>query len=268
MNITFLGTGANEEIPAFLCKCPVCQMARENKGLNKRCNSSVLVETGGKNILIDLPPGIRSQMATHAPHIENLNFVLISHKHTDHTLGLRHLTMIKKEKGFVVDNFVPLGCPLSLIDRYSKLLDNPGGIDLFILGVYREFLLYDIKILPVETGHLKYKDQGDCYGYIISHNNKRFAYIVDSPAELPKKTLTILKSLDIHLLVLDCTYEKTRPESGHGDIESVIRNSSIINAERTIVTHIGHMNLTHAKLTEALYKHKIEVAYDGFSITL
>ena len=104
MKVTLLGTGADHCIPAFRCQCPVCQDARK-RGISRQ-NSAAAIETdSGKIILIDMPPQIMMMLKEYNIPDEKIESVLITHRHADHTLGLRYLFHGKYEKGFILTLF-------------------------------------------------------------------------------------------------------------------------------------------------------------------
>ena len=83
MEVIFLGTGTSQGIPIIGSKHPVC--LSENPK-DKRLRVSVLVKWEGNNILIDCGPDFRMQMLSNP--IENLDAILYTHEHNDHTAGL------------------------------------------------------------------------------------------------------------------------------------------------------------------------------------
>ncbi|NQU84608.1 MAG: MBL fold metallo-hydrolase, partial [Mariniphaga sp.] len=83
MKVTFLGTGTSQGVPLIACKCPVC-LSDDPK--DKRLRSSVLIQTGGQNIVIDAGPDFRQQMLTN--NVQKLRAILITHEHVDHIFGL------------------------------------------------------------------------------------------------------------------------------------------------------------------------------------
>ncbi|EQD24239.1 MAG: hypothetical protein D084_Lepto4C00519G0001, partial [Leptospirillum sp. Group IV 'UBA BS'] len=58
MTALFMGTGASVGVPMIGCSCPVC-LSPDRR--NRRTRSSILVSSGGKNILVDTAPDLRSQ---------------------------------------------------------------------------------------------------------------------------------------------------------------------------------------------------------------
>ena len=81
--LTFLGTGTSQGIPIIGCTCEVCRSADR---ADKRFRSSAFVEYAGRRILVDAGPDFRMQMLAHGLH--NLDGILLTHNHKDHTGGL------------------------------------------------------------------------------------------------------------------------------------------------------------------------------------
>src|SRR5207253_9941528 len=83
MIVTFLGTGTSTGVPVVGCSCNVCT---SNDPRNKRLRQSVKIEEAGKHFLIDTSPDLRLQLLKFP--IPRLDFVLFTHSHSDHLMGL------------------------------------------------------------------------------------------------------------------------------------------------------------------------------------
>lgn len=62
MKITFLGTGPSGRIPRPNCKWYVCKEARKPGSKSARLQSSMFLEFGNQNILIDASLDIKKQL--------------------------------------------------------------------------------------------------------------------------------------------------------------------------------------------------------------
>jgi ribonuclease BN (tRNA processing enzyme) len=89
MMIKFLGTSSGEKIPREGCDCFQCR-SKDKK--DKRKRSAILVN---RKILVDAGPDIKKQLQ--ASQINNLEAVLITHEHQDHTSGIRDLLKIRRD---------------------------------------------------------------------------------------------------------------------------------------------------------------------------
>src|SRR4051812_26680078 len=98
--ITILGSGTSTGVPILGCKCKVCQ---SNELRNKRLRTSALIElSDGKKILIDASPDLRTQLLN--THTDNLDAVIITHDHADHTHGMDDL----RPFGFKLGQAIPV----------------------------------------------------------------------------------------------------------------------------------------------------------------
>ncbi len=286
MHITLLGTGADHCIPAFRCTCDICSDARIKKGRHIRHNSAALIASDSSKkefLLVDMPPQILTMLSKNKIDDSKINSVLITHRHEDHTLGLRYLFHGSERKGFRVDSPVQLYIPATALAGISRKLLSEKKESVFTSreGYYNITRVNDLTsfecgewiITPVETGHLSVKDREstglESFGYIIKEKGgATFVYLLDAAVSLPVKTLALLETLKIDCLVGDCTYEKTTLNSGHMDIDSLINLKNKLNPSRTIASHISHMNLGYKKLKKRLKKHSIELAYDGMELRI
>jgi phosphoribosyl 1,2-cyclic phosphate phosphodiesterase len=95
-SLTVLGSGTSMGVPTIGCACAVC---RSSDPHDRRTRPSILLEFGGKFVLIDTTPDFREQAIREG--IRQLDAVLYTHAHADHILGLddlRPLTFDRPEK--------------------------------------------------------------------------------------------------------------------------------------------------------------------------
>src|SRR3954464_1027421 len=83
LTITFLGTGTSTGVPVVGCRCAICTSSDER---NKRLRQSVKIEANGRHFLIDTTPDLRLQLLRDP--IPRLDFILFTHSHSDHLMGL------------------------------------------------------------------------------------------------------------------------------------------------------------------------------------
>src|ERR1700733_10897141 len=83
MEITFLGTGTSGGVPLIGCQCRVCKSTDPR---DKRLRTSILLRTGTLTLTIDCGPDFRQQMLRE--DVRNLDAVLMTHQHKDHTGGI------------------------------------------------------------------------------------------------------------------------------------------------------------------------------------
>ncbi len=295
MVVTLLGTGADHCIPAFRCTCPVCQDARE-QGINRQ-NSCAAIEIDPENVmLVDMPPQIMLMLKNYSILDTSIKNVLITHRHADHTLGLRYLFHGKHEKGFSVDEPVNLYIPRPAFEAVSRRINSdkediklhPVSTDFYkihFIEAYKSFTVSGISITPVETGHLlakfardngleeipkSYEQVNDpSLGFIFDlPGGRRFGYLLDASMRFPGKTIEILESKKLDYLVLECTYSHESWYTGHFDVEGVIDFYERYRPGWMTVSHVSHKNLTYKELEEKLGKYGIKLSYDGMEFTI
>ncbi len=91
MKITFLGTGSSSGVPGIGIGWGRCNPANPK---NTRLRQSILVETGGKRLLVDTSPDLRQQLLRAGA--EELDAVLFTHAHADHLNGIDDLRGVNK----------------------------------------------------------------------------------------------------------------------------------------------------------------------------
>src|SRR5438046_9962102 len=92
--LTMLGSGTSMGVPTSGGDCAVCHSADPR---DRRTRPSVLIEYGGRAVLIDTTPDFREQAIREEIH--HLDAVLYTHTHADHILGiddLRPLSFLHK----------------------------------------------------------------------------------------------------------------------------------------------------------------------------
>lgn len=112
--LTFLGTGTSQGIPMIGCRCSVCSSADP---MDKRLRSSVLVECGGQNILVDAGPDFRYQMLRAG--VTHLDAILLTHNHKDHTGGLDDVRAFNFIEGLPAEIYCERYVEESLRNEYS-----------------------------------------------------------------------------------------------------------------------------------------------------
>ncbi len=87
MQVTFLGTGAAEGIPAINCDCYHCQRARAEGGKLQRERSAILFQLPDYNVLVEVPPNTRGLINKY--QVNDLQGILATHAAYNHIGGLK-----------------------------------------------------------------------------------------------------------------------------------------------------------------------------------
>lgn len=91
MEILMLGTGSAWCVPEHSCNCAICTMMTDLR--EERTRTSFLVKSM-ESILVDCGPDLRAQMIAHG--VKRPDFILITHEHGDHFLGLDDLLAFRR----------------------------------------------------------------------------------------------------------------------------------------------------------------------------
>ena len=84
--LTVLGSGTSMGVPTIGCDCAVCHSTDPH---DRRTRPSIMIEYGGKIVLIDTTPDFYAQAIRE--RIKWVDAVLYTHSHADHILGIDDL---------------------------------------------------------------------------------------------------------------------------------------------------------------------------------
>ncbi|MDP6253149.1 MAG: MBL fold metallo-hydrolase, partial [Alphaproteobacteria bacterium] len=93
MRVTVLGCGTSGGVPRIGNIWGVCDPAEPR---NRRRRSSILVQSGSTNLIVDTAPDMREQCLD--INLQSLDGVLYTHDHSDHVNGiddLRGFTLLR-----------------------------------------------------------------------------------------------------------------------------------------------------------------------------
>ena len=94
MKIRILGSGTSSGVPRIGNDWGACD---PNDPRNRRTRASVLVSTGTTTILVDTSPDMREQLL--AAEVSNVDAVIWTHDHADHTHGIDDLRQLMHARG-------------------------------------------------------------------------------------------------------------------------------------------------------------------------
>jgi phosphoribosyl 1,2-cyclic phosphate phosphodiesterase len=249
--LTVLGSGTSMGVPTIGCDCAVCHSADRH---DRRTRPSILVEYGGKTVLIDSTPDFREQAIRE--NIRQLDAVLYTHSHADHILGLDDLR------------------PLSFRHKPNKLplYARPEAAD-FIRSTFGYIFAADYKFGGLAQVELKsFRGPMELFGarfepIPVIHGDAeidgfRFgnaAYLTDH-SSIPETSFGKLQNLDI--LFLDAL--RHIPHPTHSTVENSLRIVERLRPKRAFFTHICH-DLPHEATNRSLPPN-VRLSYDGMKL--
>lgn len=265
MKITFLGTGTSHGVPAIdcvlsgytRCKKDVCRLSASDPK-HRRTRSSIIVENGGKHIIVDVSSDFRQQALREL--IPKIDAVLITHCHADHISGIPDI------RSYTNPNMPPLNfygttesmesIKQTFFYIFSENTFIGGGIPHIKLNeIDRKFSLFDLEItpLPVTHGNLV-----GCTGYRIGN----MAYIPDMKT-IDNATKNLIKNLDC--LILNCLRDERAPLT-HLILEESVALARDLAPKRCYFTHMSHD--IHYIIDGKKLDDWMEFAYDGLKIDI
>lgn len=250
--IIFLGTGTSQGVPTIGCTHPVC-LSTDQK--DKRLRSSIYVEYNGKKILIDCGPDFRIQMLNN--NLSDIDFILITHEHNDHIIGLDDVRPITLSKNINMPVYALPRVVEQLKLRFSYAFGDIKypGLPAFEAHEieYLPFNVENIEIIPISVIHGKLP--------ILGYRIGNIAYLTDIKA-LPEEELSKLQNLD---LVIIGALRKEPLHHAHFTLNEALDLAEKIKAKKTYLTHIGHLMGFHKEVQKELPSN-IFLAYDGLEI--
>ena len=260
--LTILGCGSSGGVPRIGNQWGQCDPANPK---NRRRRCSVLVTktgaAGQTRLLIDTSPDLRDQMLSNG--IADIDAVLMTHEHADHTHGiddLRAFYLLQRRRVAVWAD-EPTGHMLTTRFAYCFYTapgsDYPPIIDLHRLNAGTPVTIGgaggDIESLPFRVHH----GNIDALGFRIGAT----AYTPDLNG-VPAESLGALANLD--LWIVDALRRNRHPS--HWSLAETLHWIARLKPKRAIITNM-HIDLDFDTLRRELPA-GVEPAYDGLELNL
>ncbi|MGD1946083.1 MAG: MBL fold metallo-hydrolase [Croceivirga sp.] len=254
LQVTFLGTGTSQGIPIIGSKHPVCLSSNPK---DKRLRVSVLISYKEFNYIIDCGPDFRQQLL--ANPITQLDAILFTHEHSDHTAGIDDIRPF-----FFRQGDIPIYAHERVVQALKRRFDYifadedryPGApaVQVQLIDKETPFTLGELSVTPIEAYHNRLP--------VLGFRINDFAYLTDVKRieESEKEKLKDLKVMVINALRIE-------PHYSHFNLEEALEFAQEIGAERTYFTHISHLLGFHDEV-EAKLPEGIHLAYDNLKITI
>lgn len=260
MKVTVLGCGGSGGVP-LADGTPggnwgACDPANPR---NRRRRVSILVEQGGKSILIDTSPDLRDQIISSG--LDHLDAVLFTHAHADHCHGLdelRALAYRNRDKA-AIRAYMSAETQTFLRNRFGYAFASSRNPD----SLYRPILEDHCIDGPITIGDMTVtpfvQDHGPetTLGFRIGD----LAYSTDVVA-LDEAAFAALAGIKVW--IVDCLRDQPHPTHSHTaqTLEWIAR----VKPERAVLTHLNHQ-IDYADLA-ARCPPGVEPGYDGLVIDL
>lgn len=254
LSVTFLGTGTSQGVPVIACEHPVCK-SKDKK--DKRLRSSVLISWEKTNVVIDCGPDFRQQMLRE--NITNLEGVLFTHEHSDHTAGIDDVRPFYFKQKYI--NFYAHKRVFeSLYKRFDyifktqdKYPGTPTVTEIYI-DKNKSFTIRGKEIIPIEAMH----GSLPVLGYRIDD----FTYFTDinniSETEFNKVKGT-------KVLVVNALHNTLH--HSHFNLDQALAFVKKVNPEKAYFTHISHLLGFHEEVEKKLPKN-VFLSYDTLKLNI
>jgi len=258
VKLTFLGTGTSFGVPQLGCGCAVC---RSSDPRDRRTRVGAAVETGaGRVILLDTPPELRLQLL--AAGIDDVDAVLYTHDHADHTHGIDDLRAITARRNEHMPMYGSAQTMQSIAKKFDYIFDDairplPGSLKpqgrAVLMAPWETVHIagMDVTAIPVPHGPVT----------VFAYRMGPLAYVTDAKA-IPGEALAALRGAEV--LVVNALFRSPHPS--HLSLPEAIEVARAVGAERTYLTHLTHDNL-HASLAAELPP-GIAPAFDGLVVRI
>jgi len=248
--LTVLGSGTSMGVPTIGCSCAVCHSSDPH---DRRTRPSILLQFGGKVVLIDTTPDFREQAIRE--HITQIDAVLYTHTHADHILGIDDLRPLSYHRDGKIPLYARPDAAEFIRNMFRYIFDADykfGGLArLELKPIDGVFELFGRRFEPIPVIH----GETEIFGYRFGSA----AYLTDF-SEIPEASFAQLQNLDV--LFLDGLRHKPHPT--HSTVENSIRIADRLAAKRVFFTHICH-DLPH-EATNASLPPRVRLSHDGMKL--
>ena len=141
------------------------------------------IECGNIKFLIDVGISfmqLKRQLNDISVDVDDLNFVLLTHTHSDHIKGLKTLLSKTKTKMYIAD------------DLSNELKNKISFNSVHIIYECFENNGIEIKLFPLSH-------DVPCYGFCIEYEKSKLIYITDT-GYLNRRYLEIISNADVYIL--------------------------------------------------------------------
>lgn len=254
MKVTVLGCGPSWGVPAIGPDWGRCD---PDDPRNRRRRSSLLVESRGAAVLIDVSPDLREQFL--AAGVARIDAVLLTHAHADHLHGIDDLRIVNQLKGKAIPFFASAAALAEARQRFGyafapvvpgRPLYRPALTPHEIDG---PFEAAGLPVVPFEQNH----GHSTTLGFRIGP----LAYSTDV-TQLADNAFELLAGTE--LWIVDCL--RREPHPTHAHVAKALAWIDRIRPRRAVLVHMDQ-SLDYRELSAELPA-GVEPGRDGLVIAL
>lgn len=228
MKLRILGCGTSFGVPRIGNDWGACDPQEQR---NRRTRSSILVESGGKRLLVDCGPDLREQLL--AAGAGRLDAVIVTHDHADHCHGIDELRAIAQATG----GPVPLYARADVLER----LERRFGYIFSSSSIYRQ-VAQPVALggeLAFGASTIRFADQPhggiSSLGLRIDEGSRSAVYAIDFN-EMTDEMKALYEGCEV--LVADCL--SRRPHPTHSHLDAVLRWAEELGVGALYLSHLNN----------------------------
>jgi phosphoribosyl 1,2-cyclic phosphate phosphodiesterase len=254
MKITMLGCGPSTGIPMIGPDWGACDPADPR---NRRRRASLLIECGGKTVLIDTSPDLREQLLD--ANVAWLDAVILTHAHADHLHGIDDLRSVNRLIQRAIPLYADAGTMHEVERRFGYALEpiEPGGFffkpTVTPHTIDGPFIAAGLPVVPFLQHH--------GYSTTLGFRIGAFGYSTDV-VELDDAAFAALAGIE--LWIVDCL--RYEPHSTHSHLPKTLSWIERVRPKRAVLTHMDRQ-LDYRELAARLPP-GVEPGRDGLIIEL
>ena len=228
----------------------------------------LLVEVGGKNLLIDGGSGTLNRLLKVGVRVSDIDFIFYSHLHPDHTADLVPLLFALRNPDLSRDKGLTIAGPPGFMRFFQGLKE--------IYGRWVEAMDYELIVNEMEEGEKDYTDFRlvakevahikTSLGFRIEAQGKSLAYSGDS--DYCQALIELGRGAD--LFILECSFPDEEKVEGHLTPTLAGRIAAQAGCKRLVLTHFypACEGVDIISLCKKLYAGEITLAHDLMGISL
>ena len=254
MKVRILGCGTSFGVPRIGNDWGECDPAEPR---NRRLRSSILVESGGKRLLVDCGPDVREQLLQ--ADVSTVDGVIITHDHADHCHGIDELRAVAQNNEASVPFYGRADVLDGLQRRFGYIFRGSG----FYKTVGEAVAI--TSGLAFGDAHIRFVDQPHggitSLGMRFDCNGRSIAYSIDFNG-LTDEMRTLYEDVDVW--ISDCL--SRRPHPTHTHLDAVLGWAKEMKVGRLYLSHLNN-SMDYRTLVNELPDWAAP-AHDGLEIAL
>ena len=224
-----------------------------NNKRNFRTRSSILIEINNTNLLIDTTPDLRLQL--YDAKCTNIEAVLYTHIHFDHTAGLPDMRAISLINKKIIPAFMPIEMKEEILSHFKYIFEGDKE--------YRPFMKLNVLENKFQINNINIETFKHNHGLIDVQTYRigNFAYSTDFK-KLYDKDIDRLKGLDLWIVGL----LRLESHPSHGGFKEIMEYVNYLKPKKTIFTHMTALIDEKELLSNC--SPDVIPGYDGFEISI